>query len=244
MRRDGTIDSDDSNGAMMRAHRNVAALLTVVTLGSGLTACSSMNRTGRGAVIGAAGGAVAGAIIGKQVGSTARGAIIGAAVGGAAGAVIGRQMDRQAEELAATIPGATVQRVGEGIVVTFDSGLLFPFNSTDLLPAGQDNLRNLATSLQQNPETEVLIVGHTDAVGSDSYNQNLSEQRASSAASILASNGIPRDRIRTSGRGELEPIADNETETGRQQNRRVEVAIFASEEYREQLLRNNPGGQE
>jgi outer membrane protein OmpA-like peptidoglycan-associated protein len=227
----------------MRAQRNVAALLTVVTLGGGLTACSSMNRTGRGAVIGAAGGAAVGAVIGRQVGSTARGAIIGAAVGGAAGAVIGRQMDKQAEELAATIPGATVQRVGEGIVVTFDSGLLFPFNSTDLLPAGQDNLRNLATSLQENPETEVLIVGHTDGVGSDSYNQSLSEQRASSAASILASNGVPRDRIRTSGRGEMEPIADNESEAGRQQNRRVEVAIFASEEYREQLLRNNPGGE-
>ena len=227
----------------MRAQRNVAALLTVVTLGGGLTACSSMNRTGRGAVIGAAGGAAVGAVIGRQVGSTARGAIIGAAVGGAAGAVIGRQMDKQAEELAASIPGATVQRVGEGIVVTFDSGLLFPFNSTDLLPAGHDNLRNLATSLQENPETEVLIVGHTDGVGSDVYNQNLSEQRASSAAAILASNGVPRDRIRTSGRGEMEPIADNESEAGRQQNRRVEVAIFASEEYRERLLRNNPGGE-
>ena len=227
----------------MRAHRNVAVLLTAVTLGTGLTACSSMNRTGRGAVIGAAGGAAVGAVIGRQVGSTARGAIIGAAVGGAAGAVIGRQMDKQAEELAATIPGATVQRVGEGIVVTFADGLLFPFNSTDLLPAGQDNLRNLAESLKANPETEVLIVGHTDAVGSDTYNQSLSEQRASSAASILASNGIPRDRIRTSGRGELEPIADNESEAGRQSNRRVEVAIFASEEYREQLIRNNPGGE-
>jgi outer membrane protein OmpA-like peptidoglycan-associated protein len=202
-----------------------------------------MNRTGRGAVIGAAGGAAVGAVIGRQVGSTARGAIIGAAVGGAAGAVIGRQMDKQAEELAATIPGATVQRVGEGIVVTFADGLLFPFNSTDLLPAGQDNLRNLAASLKANPETEVLIVGHTDAVGSDTYNQSLSEQRATSAASILASNGIPRDRIRTSGRGELEPISDNESEAGRQSNRRVEVAIFASEEYREQLIRNNPGGE-
>ena len=227
----------------MRAHRNVAVLLTAVTLGTGLTACSSMNRTGRGAVIGAAGGAAVGAVIGRQVGSTARGAIIGAAVGGAAGAVIGRQMDKQAEELAATIPGATVQRVGEGIVVTFADGLLFPFNSTDLLPAGQDNLRNLAASLKANPETEVLIVGHTDAVGSDTYNQSLSEQRATSAASILASNGIPRDRIRTSGRGELEPISDNESEAGRQSNRRVEVAIFASEEYREQLMRNNPGGE-
>lgn len=225
----------------MRANRNAAVIFAALTIGGSMTACSSMNRTGRGAIIGAAGGAAVGAVIGKQVGSTARGAIIGAAVGGAAGAIIGRRMDQQAEELAATIPGATVQRVGEGIVVTFDSGLLFPFNSTDLLPAGQDNLRNLAISLQQNPETEVLIVGHTDAVGSDSYNQNLSEQRASSAASILAANGIPRDRIRTSGRGELEPIADNESEAGRQQNRRVEVAIFASEEYREQLLRNNPG---
>jgi outer membrane protein OmpA-like peptidoglycan-associated protein len=224
----------------MRAHRNVAALLTVVTLGTGLTACSSMNRTGRGAVIGAAGGGAVGAVIGRQVGSTARGAIIGAVLGGAAGAVIGRRMDQQAEELAATIPGATVQRVGEGIVVTFDSGLLFPFNSSDLLPAGQDNLRNLATSLTQNPETEVLIVGHTDAVGSDSYNQNLSEQRASSAASILSVNGVPRDRIRTSGRGELEPISDNESETGRQLNRRVEVAIFASEEFRDRVLEQNP----
>lgn len=227
----------------MIAHRNVAALLMVVTLGSGLSACSSMNRTGRGAVIGAAGGAAVGAVIGRQVGSTARGAIIGAAVGGAAGAVIGRRMDQQAEELAATIPGATVQRVGEGIVVTFDSGLLFPFNSTELLPAGQDNLRNLAVSLQENPDTEVLIVGHTDAVGSDAYNQNLSEQRSMSAASILTLNGVPSDRIRTSGRGEMEPIADNESEAGRQANRRVEVAIFASEEYREQLIRNNPGGE-
>lgn len=228
----------------MRVNRNVAVFLTVATLGAGFSGCSSMNRTGRGAVIGAAGGAAVGAVIGRQVGSTARGAIIGAAVGGAAGAIIGRQMDRQAEELAATIPGATVQRVGEGIVVTFDSGLLFPFNSTDLLPAGQDNLRNLANSLRENPETEVLIVGHTDAVGSDSYNQTLSERRAESAAAILASNGIPRDRIRTSGRGELEPISENESEAGRQLNRRVEVAIFASEEYRERLLRNNQGGGE
>lgn len=223
----------------MRAHGKVAALLTVVTIGAGLNGCASMNQTGRGAIIGAAGGAAVGAVIGKQVGSTARGAIIGAAVGGAAGAVIGRQMDQQAEELATSIPGATVQRVGEGIVVTFDSGLLFPFNSTELLPAGQDNLRNLAASLQSNPETEVLVVGHTDAVGSDAYNQTLSEQRAASAAAILASSGVPRDRIRTSGRGELEPIAENETEAGRQENRRVEVAIFASDEYRERLLRNN-----
>src|SRR5687767_2999063 len=140
------------------------ALLTAVT-GTGLTGCSSLSQTERGAVIGAAGGAAVGAIVGRQIGSTARGAVIGAAVGGAAGAVIGRQMDQQAEELAAAIPGATVQRVGEGIVVTFESGLLFPFDSSDLLPAGRDNLNNLAQSLQRYPDTEVLIIGHTDSVG-------------------------------------------------------------------------------
>src|SRR5690606_18515848 len=141
---------------------------------------------------------------------------------GTAGAVIGRQMDNQAEELREEIPGATVQRVGEGIVVTFGSGLLFPFDSTDLLPAGRDNLATLAASLRENPESEVLIVGHTDAVGSDAYTQTPSENRARAAADILASNGVPRDRIRTAGRGESEPIADNESEAGQAQNRRVE----------------------
>jgi outer membrane protein OmpA-like peptidoglycan-associated protein len=227
---------------MIRTTRSVTTALTAVTLAvSTLSGCSSLNRTGKGAIIGAAGGAAAGAIIGKQVGSTAKGAIIGAAVGGAAGAVIGRQMDKQAQELAAQIPGATVQRVGEGIAVTFESGLLFPFNSAQLLPAGQQNLQNLANSLKEYPETEVMVVGHTDNVGSDSYNQTLSEQRATSAADVLASYGVPRDRIRTAGRGEGEPIATNDDEAGRQQNRRVEIAIFASEGYRERLLRNNPG---
>src|SRR5690606_40516368 len=129
-------------------------------------------------------------------------------------------------------------RVGEGIVVTFESGLLFPYDSDQLLPAGQQNLSNLATSLQRYPETEVLIIGHTDSAGSDAYNQGLSERRASSAANVLSGYGIPRDRIRTMGRGESEPVADNTTEWGAQQNRRVEVVIYASEEYRERLIRS------
>jgi outer membrane protein OmpA-like peptidoglycan-associated protein len=218
--------------------RSLTAVLGMVALGgAGLTGCGSLSQTERGAVIGAAGGAAVGAVVGRQIGSTARGAVIGAAVGGAAGAVIGRQMDQQAEELAATIPGATVQRVGEGIVVTFESGLLFPFDSDQLLPAGRENLNNLAQSLQQFPDTEVLIIGHTDSVGSAQYNQGLSERRASSAANILSSYGIQRARVRTMGRGLTEPIADNDTEWGRQQNRRVEVVIYASEEYRDRLLR-------
>lgn len=224
---------------MNSAKRSFTALVAVVTLAvPGLVGCSSLSQTERGAVIGGAGGAAVGAIIGRQIGSTARGAIIGAAVGGAAGAVIGRQMDQQAEELSESIPGATVQRVGEGIVVTFDSGLLFPYDSDQLLPAGRENLNNLATSLQNYPETEVLVIGHTDSRGSDEYNQALSERRASSAANLLGSYGVPRDRVRTMGRGETEPVADNETEWGMQQNRRVEVVIYASEELRERLMRS------
>lgn len=220
----------------------VSKKLTValVALGLGTTGCASMNNTERGAVVGAGAGGAIGAVIGKQTGSTARGAIIGAVLGGAAGAVIGRRMDRQAQELEGELgEGADVSRIGEGIAVTFESGILFPYDSDQVLPAGRENLRSLAQSLQRYPETEVLIVGHTDATGSDSYNLGLSNRRAESAASYLVGQGISRARIRTAGRGETEPIASNENEAGRQQNRRVEIAIFASEEYREQILREN-----
>ena len=220
--------------------RKFTVLLAAGALGaSGLAGCASMSNTERGAVVGAGAGGAIGAVIGKQTGSTARGAIIGAVVGGAAGAVIGRRMDRQAEELDENLEGAEVQRIGEGIAVTFESGILFPFDSDNILPAGRSNLQQLAGSLQRYPETEVLIVGHTDATGSDSYNMGLSQRRAQSAANYLVAQGIARNRIRTEGRGETEPIADNGSEAGRQQNRRVEIAIFASEEYREQILRDN-----
>jgi outer membrane protein OmpA-like peptidoglycan-associated protein len=202
-----------------------------------LTACSSLSRTERGAIIGAGAGGAIGGVIGKQTGSTARGAIIGAAVGGVVGAVIGRQMDKQAEELAQNIPGATVTRIGEGIAVTFASGLLYDFDSDRIRAEAGQNLRNLAGSLDQYPNTELLIVGHTDAQGPDSYNWDLSERRARSAADYLAAQGVARPRLRTAGRGETEPIAPNDTDAGQQQNRRVEVAIFASEAYRNDLKR-------
>ena len=213
----------------------IAAATCAATLVLG--GCASMNNTQRGAAAGAGVGGAIGAVIGHNTGSTARGAIIGAVVGGAAGAVIGHQMDKQAEDLNRDIPNAEVSRVGEGIAVTFASGILFPYNSADVLPAGRENLRQLAQSLQRYPGTEVLIVGHTDNTGSDAYNQQLSERRAMSAKSYLVSMGIPSDRIRTAGKGEAEPIASNESEAGRQQNRRVEIAIFASQEYRDQILR-------
>ena len=215
------------------------ARLTSLTLATTLVAsgCSSLNRTEKGAIIGAGAGGAIGGVIGNQTGSTARGAIIGAAVGGVVGAIIGNQMDKQAGELAQNIPGAKVERVGEGIQVTFESGLLFDFDSDRVRAQAATNLRNLASSLDKYPNTELLIVGHTDSDGPDSYNWNLSERRATSAADYLATQGVARARLRTAGRGETEPVATNDTDAGRQQNRRVEVAIFASEAYRNQLKR-------
>ncbi|MGH7651660.1 MAG: OmpA family protein [Gemmatimonadaceae bacterium] len=200
-----------------------------------LGGCASMSQKQRGAVIGATAGAVAGGVIGNQTGSTARGAIIGAAVGGAAGAIIGHQMDQQAKELQQNINGATVERVGEGIEVTFASGILYPFNSTEILPAGKTNLQELASSLEKYPNSDILIVGHTDSVGTDAYNLDLSQRRALAASAYLQSLGVPASRLQTAGKGESEPVQPNDTEEGRARNRRVEIAIYASEAYRSQV---------
>jgi outer membrane protein OmpA-like peptidoglycan-associated protein len=224
---------------MNAVSRKFTVALAALTVSTGMTGCASMNNTERGAAGGAGAGGAIGAIIGRQTGNTARGAIIGAVLGGAAGAVIGRRMDRQAEQLESTLPAADVERVGEGIAVTFESGVLFPFDSDQVLPAGRENLRQLANSLRDYPETEVLIVGHTDSQGADDYNLRLSNRRAESARQFLVAQGINGARIRTEGRGESEPVADNTSDSGRAQNRRVEVAIFASEQYREQILREN-----
>ena len=210
----------------------LAALLVV----SGVAGCSSWSKEKKGAVIGAASGGAVGAVIGNATGSTARGAIIGAVVGGAAGAVIGHRMDKQARELEQNIPGAVVRRVGEGIEVTFESGLLFDFNSDQIRGDARRNLDELARSLDRYPDTDLLIVGHTDAVGTDSYNMDLSERRAGSAARYIESQGV-RTKVRTVGRGEREPVASNESDYGRQKNRRVEVAIYASDALRDQAQR-------
>ena len=197
--------------------------------------CASLNKKESGAIIGAGAGATVGGLIGRANGSTAKGAIIGAAVGGTVGAVIGHQMDQQAKELKQNIPGAVVERVGEGIQVTFASGLLFDFDSDRVRAEAAQNLRNLASSLDKYPNTDLLIVGHTDSVGTDTYNMSLSEKRARATAAYLASQGVTNARLRTSGRGESEPVESNSSEAGRQKNRRVEVAIYASEAYRNQL---------
>jgi outer membrane protein OmpA-like peptidoglycan-associated protein len=197
------------------------------------TGCSTNLGTG------ALGGAAAGAVIGGIASGSARGAIVGAAIGGAAGAAVGAIMDSQAEDLQDKLPNARVERIGEGIAVTFDSGILFAVNQSTLQPAGQQNLRDLVASLEEYEGTEVLAVGHTDSTGEEAYNQSLSERRADSARTFMIGAGLDASRIRAIGRGELEPIASNDTESGRQQNRRVEIAIFASEEMQQEMLREH-----
>jgi len=211
-------------------------IVTAVLATAVLSGCASMNAKSKGAVIGAGAGAVAGGVIGNQTGSTTRGAIIGAVLGGAAGAIIGHQMDMQARELEQNIPGAKVMRVGEGIAVMLDSGLLFEFDSAVIKGDARTNLDALAASLAKYTQSDLMIVGHTDATGTDSYNQGLSRRRAGAAGSYLRSQGVTRT-IRAIGRGESEPIADNETEERRQQNRRVEVAIYASKAMRTEAER-------
>ncbi len=218
---------------MHTAFRRALAPLIGAALVLQASGCQTLNTNKeKGAVIGAAGGAVAGAVIGKATGSTARGAIIGAAVGGAAGAIIGHQMDQKAKDIMASVPGATVTRVGEGLVVTFESGLLFAFDSDQLQPEARKNLDNLASNLSSFGDSKLLLVGHTDAQGTDSYNEGLSRRRSAAVGSYLISRGVPSSRLETVGRGETEPIATNDTDAGRQQNRRVEVAVFAGDKMR------------
>lgn len=206
--------------------RSMTGIFTIAALVP-LAAGCALNKAEKGAIIGAGAGGAAGAVVGNATGSTVRGAIIGAVVGGAAGAIIGHQMDQQAEELAFDLPGATVQRIGEGIAVTFPDGLLFGFDSDQLMPAARENMRRFAASLAKYPDTRTVIVGHTDSQGSAEYNMDLSGRRAESAASFVAAEGVDRARLGTAGRGEAEPIATNGSDAGRQQNRRVEVAIYA-----------------
>lgn len=215
----------------------IAYSLFVSVLSISMWSCQAWqntSNTAKGGAIGTAGGAAAGAAIGKAAGNTVLGTIIGAAVGGTAGVLIGRRMDKQAEELEKELEGAEVERIGEGIHLTFDSGLLFDFNSSELTSETKQNLRELATSLSEYPGTDILIEGHTDSKGTEEYNQKLSEERASSVSSYLGALGVESGRLIIKGYGEDQPLETNETEEGRAKNRRVEVAIYANEELVEE----------
>jgi outer membrane protein OmpA-like peptidoglycan-associated protein len=205
-----------------------------------LMGCNATNTTKGGAIGAGAGGAIGG-VIGSRSGNTAVGAIIGATVGGAAGALIGRQMDKQAEELKRDLEGATVERVGEGIKITFNSGLLFNVNSSQLSPTTQQNLRELAATLNKYEDTNILIEGHTDNTGSDEHNQKLSEERARSVATFLNAQNVKNGRITTTGYGETQPVGDNTSDVGKDQNRRVEVAIFANKKMKKWAEKNDTG---
>lgn len=194
---------------------------------------SGMNKTEKGAVIGASSGAVIGGIIGNNNKNTALGAILGAAVGGTIGAVIGNKMDKQAEEIQEELgEAATVERVGEGIKLTFNEKLLFDFGKSSLKESNKRNLQKFAETLNEYADTELLIVGHTDNVGSETFNQTLSTERAAAVSNYLEAVGVSSNRIKIQGEGELEPYTSNDTEEGRMQNRRVEIAIYASDKMK------------
>jgi len=191
-----------------------------------------MSKSEKGAIIGAAAGAVAGGVIGDAAGNTAAGAIMGAAIGGAAGAIIGNYMDKQAAEMERDLEGAKIERVGEGIKITFDSGILFEVNKSNLQPVAETNLTKLAEILNKYEDTEILIEGHTDSTGPEEYNMDLSIRRANSVGNYLAGQEVNPGRFTLMGYGEKQPIASNETLEGRQQNRRVEIAIYANDKLK------------
>lgn len=209
-----------------------AIVLAAALLVVGLAGCASMSNQQKGAVIGAGSGAVIGGVIGNQAGNTAVGAIIGAAVGGAAGAYIGNYMDDQAEEIERDLEGATVERIGEGIKITFDSGILFAVDRSELQPAAQQNLTDLAVILNKYADTAILIEGHTDSSGSDDYNLGLSRNRAQAVANHLEGLQVLPTRFTIMGYGESQPVADNATAEGRAANRRVELAIMANDKLK------------
>lgn len=206
-----------------------------------ISACNT-SRAVKGGAIGAGAGGGVGAVIGNQVGGkdgTAVGAIIGAVVGGTAGALIGRHMDEQAKELQNDLEGATVERVGEGIKITFDSGLLFAVDKSDISANSQANLIELAATLNKYQDTEVLVEGHTDADGPEDHNQSLSESRARSVQRFLAAQGVRAGRMTTMGYGESQPVSDNGTAAGKASNRRVEIAIYANDRMKKAAERGD-----
>lgn len=209
----------------------------VLCIGILFSGCKTPNNATKGALFGGAGGALAGAGIGALIGH-GKGAVIGAAIGGAVGAgtgtIIGKKMDRQRAELE-KIEGAKVESVTDannlqGIRVTFDSGILFATNKSDLNASSRSALLKFAASLKQTPETDVTIYGHTDNTGSRELNEQLSRSRASSVADFLNQNGIASSRMKTEGKASDMPVADNGTAAGRAQNRRVEIYITANEQ--------------
>jgi outer membrane protein OmpA-like peptidoglycan-associated protein len=220
---------------MVTSKFKIATLSIALSLGAmTFQGCDSLTNTQKGAGIGAAAGGVIGGIIGKKAGNTAVGAIIGAAVGGTAGGFIGKRMDKQAAEIQNAIPNAEVIREGEGIIVKFDSGILFDFDKFALKDVAKQNIQSLASSLNQYPGTDIKVIGHTDSRGTEEYNMGLSERRAAAVKAYAVSQGVPSSRLITMGKGFSEPIGDNATDAGRAENRRVEIVIVANDQLKKE----------
>jgi outer membrane protein OmpA-like peptidoglycan-associated protein len=211
----------------MKSVKKSLAIAVIVGLSFSSFSCGTSNALKGGAIGGAAGGALGGVMAGGE--NTALGVLLGSAIGGSAGAIIGKQMDRQAEELEKDLKDAEVERVGEGIKITFDSGLMFSVDQSNLTDESKSNLVELAETLKTYPDTNILVEGHTDNTGGEKYNMKLSQKRAASVKSHLESLGVNGNRLQLVASGEEKPIASNDTEQGKRQNRRVEVAIYANE---------------
>lgn len=207
-----------------------------MALGNIFTSCEAVkntNNTQRGVAIGAVGGAVLGGVLGNNIGkggNGALGAVLGGVIGGAAGGVIGNKMDKQAREIETALPGAQVERVGEGIkLVLGENAVRFDTNKSTLTVLAKANLDKLVTVFNQYPDTNIQVYGYTDSTGSPEYNLKLSTQRAASVKAYLSGKGLSSTRFLTNGLGIADPVATNDTPDGRSQNRRVEFAITANE---------------
>jgi outer membrane protein OmpA-like peptidoglycan-associated protein len=221
---------------VMKSFKIIAIVLGLCVCLSGCKTWNGMSKTGQGAIIGTGGGAALGSIIGALAGNTAVGAVIGGAVGAGAGAVIGNRMDKVKKQAQAQLPNATVETVKDAnnldaVKVTFDSGILFATNKADLNQTSKNELNNLANIMKQNADVSIDVRGYTDSTGSDAINQPLSVNRAQSVANYLTQNGVKYSQMKNvNGYGSSNPVASNETAAGRQQNRRVEVYLYASKE--------------
>lgn len=203
-------------------------ILTIVSFT--LPSCASWSNAGKGATIGGVAGGILGGVVSKK--NPATGVVIGAVVGGAAGAAIGAYMDKQAKDIEKEVEGVKVERIEEGIDVTFDSGILFGFDKSELNANSKTNIAKLGRILNEYPDTRLTIQGHTDSKGNENYNQQLSSKRANAVRDYLVANGVKAGRLSTASYGESAPVATNETEEGRAQNRRVEVVIVANDELK------------
>tara|TARA_R110002049_G_scaffold2365_6_gene17347 strand:+ start:43831 stop:44535 length:705 start_codon:yes stop_codon:yes gene_type:complete len=222
---------------MKKIINKTAIVVLTIVLSIGFTNCKSVqnaNNKQKGAVIGATGGAILGAIIGNNVGKGGNGelgAVIGGVVGGGAGILIGNKMDKQAQKIEEEIPGAQVERVDDGIVVTFDesSGVYFATEKYNINSASHATLDKLANVFKEFPDTNILVVGHTDSAGAEDYNMTLSKNRAYAVTNFLIGKGLSSSRFTTNWFGESQPMYDNSTAAGRAKNRRVNVAIVPNE---------------